>query len=37
MADGTHVLIGNARQLRDELRKAQSDQGYRDALAAIGV
>ena len=37
MADGTHVLIGNARQLRDELRKAQSDQGYRDALAAVGV
>ena len=37
MADGTHILIGNARQLRDELRKAQSEQGYRDALAAIGV
>lgn len=37
MADGTHVLIGNARKLRDELRKAQAEQGYRDALAAIGV
>lgn len=37
MTDGTHILIGNARELRDELRKAQSETAYRDAVGAVGV